>query len=200
MTNNNDSGMFRIGDLVVGSTDPGKSVYSATGSKLINSGVSLYGNAEDLLEQQKKLTKLAARNGGVVLETQGSSRKKKKKSQSTVSPRAISFSENADSFEQEDTSSVKPPAPVKLLTVQFENDFGKMRAKVEALVDHDLAYMLVFPNEDAVVFEPKISETLSLHLPDGETVAVYYPGVTFNSPDSDRKFMILFKVPEENQE
>jgi len=50
------------------------------------------------------------------------------------------------------------------------------------------------------LFEPKVGESLRLHTPSREVFEVYYPGVTFDSPDSDKKFMILFKVPEENQE
>jgi hypothetical protein len=89
---------------------------------------------------------------------------------------------------------------VKQYTVQFENDFGKMKARVEQMIEHPQAYMLVFKDEDAVVFEPKVGETLVFHTTDREQVSVYYPGVTFDSPDSSKKFMILFKVPEENQE
>jgi hypothetical protein len=60
--------------------------------------------------------------------------------------------------------------------------------------------MLVFTDDDSMVFEPKIGETLVLHTPERYRASVYYPGVTFNSPDSDKKFMILFKVLEEEQE
>jgi hypothetical protein len=51
-SHNHDSGMFKTGDLVIGSSDPGKSVYTATGARVNNSGVSIYGSPEDLLEKE----------------------------------------------------------------------------------------------------------------------------------------------------
>lgn len=51
--NNNDTSMFKIGDIVIGSSDPSKSVYSSTGAKVIKDGVSIYGNEGDLREKKK---------------------------------------------------------------------------------------------------------------------------------------------------
>ena len=100
------------------------------------------------------------------------------------------------------SESLRPAdeARVVLHTVQFENDFGKIRAKVEQVIEHEHAFMLVFTDEDAVVFEPKTGESLVFHTDDRRVFSVYYPGVTFNWPADDKKFMILFKLPEENQE
>jgi hypothetical protein len=93
-----------------------------------------------------------------------------------------------------------PVSKINLHTLQFENEFGRIKSKVEHIVEHDQAYMLIFSDTDAMVFEPKVGESLLLHLPDKTQVNVYYPGVTFDSPESSKKFMILFKLPEENQE
>jgi hypothetical protein len=89
-------------------------------------------------------------------------------------------------------------APVKLRTIQFENAFGKMKAKVEYVVEHETAFMLVFSDADSMVFEPKTGESLAFYSIDNTRHDVYYPGVTFDSPDSGKKYMILFKLPEEN--
>jgi hypothetical protein len=194
-TQYNNSDMFRTGDLVIGSSDPSKSVYTATGKKVNPSGSVIYGSDEDLEAQKKEITDSLLRNGGKKIETQTDKAAKKKelkktKSSSFVYPKIETFYEIPEHKEKE----------VKLVTVQFENDFGKMKAKVEHIVEHDQAFMLVFKNEDDVVFEPKIGETLALYDQYKSRHEVYYPGVTFDWPESSKKIMILFKVPAENQE
>lgn len=201
---NQDTGIFKTGDLVIGSTDPGKSVYSATGSKLIADGVSIYGNESALKDQRKEFVTSVMRNGGMPLLPSDKTSKKKfksKKSKPLELPPQMSIEEylHIDSSEETREPAVDEK-PVQLQTVQFENSFGKMKAKVEHVVEHEQAFMLVFSDEDSVVFEPKIGETLILHTPGRYTANVYYPGVTFNSPDTSKKFMILFKMPEEEQE
>jgi hypothetical protein len=171
-------------------------VYSVTGARIIKDGVSLYGTDSELAEQQKELLSSITRNGGKMLSNSVNSKtaKVKKKNLAKTRQTAISY---------ELTEAYQEPVrhdEVKQYTVQFENDFGKMKARVEQMIEHPQAYMLVFKDEDAVVFEPKVGETLVFHTTDREQVSVYYPGVTFDSPDSSKKFMILFKVPEENQE
>ena len=190
-----NSDMFGTGDLVIGSSDPSKSVYTATGKKINPLGSVIYGSDEDLEAQKKEITDSLLRNGGKKIETQaGKSTKKKElkktKSSSFVYPKIEAFEKIPEQKEKE----------VKLVTIQFENDFGKMKAKVEHLVEHDQAFMLIFKNEDDVVFEPKVGETLALYDQYKSRHEVYYPGVTFDWPDSSKKIMILFKVPIENQE
>lgn len=206
MSNNNDSSMFKIGDIVIGSSDPSKSVYSSTGAKVIKDGVSIYGNEGDLLEKEKELVGSITRNGGKVMQTAQIKKVKKKITNKPAvnkreSASSMSFASNFSSFsELAEEESVEPVRP-KLQTIQFENEFGKMKAKVEHVVEHEQAFMLVFSDDDSVVFEPKIGENLKLHIrSQHETFDVYYPGVTFNSPESTKKLMILFKVPAENQE
>jgi len=194
-----DSGIFKTGDLVIGSSDPAKSVYSATGSKILSNGVSIYGDAGELEAQGDELTKSALRSGGKLLRT--TSQTDTKTNKKTVSKKnkvkQVSMNTYLDSTPAAQT---QPEIEEVQYSIQFENSFGKMKAKVEHLVQHELAYMLIFKDEDSVVFEPKVGETLILHTPQRERVEVYYPGVTFDSPVNSKKFMILFKVPEENQE
>ena len=208
MTNTNNN-IFKTGDIVVGTSDTNKSVYSATGAKLIADGVTIYGSAKDLKDQEEQLKTLALRHGGVqlALNTSGNSSKKAKKrgrnitqSRKSEIRTSVQNSSILDKYTEphEETYMKEESAPE--ISIQFENAFGRMRAKVEAVVEHAQAYMLIFKDEDAVVFEPKVGEELSLYINSyGDPEAVYYPGVTFNSPDSDKRFMILFKIPTESE-
>jgi hypothetical protein len=204
MTNPQDPSIYRVGDLVIGSTDPSKSVYSSSGAKLNDNGVSIYGSSEDLQSQYKDIVRSATSSGGkrIPLDLDNSKKpakttKTKSKKTSQTVPRYDESMERLWEFPKEPI--VEPKQAPKLYTVQFENDFGKIKAKVEHVVEHEQAYMLVFTDEDSVVFEPKVGELLLLHTENGSE-AVYYPGVTFNSPENSKKLMILFKVPEINQE
>jgi hypothetical protein len=194
MTNQQDNSIYRTGDLVIGSSDPGKSVYSPTGEKLIEAGVSIFGSPEDLEGYYKDIVRSATMSGGkkIPLQQAGPIKKTKKAKNSS---RTSEFSQSWTNFQE-------PPAPapiMKLKTIQFENSFGKIKAKVEHVLNHDQAYMLIFSDEDSVVFEPKVGEQLVLHTEHGAE-SVYYPGVTFDSPQDTKKLMILFKVPAEDQE
>lgn len=199
---NHDSSMFKIGDLVIGSSDPGKSVYSSTGAKINNAGSSIYGSEADLEVHQKEITESIIRNGGKKVHTSNNKPTKKKEIKKNKniswprhSPEILSNAEY--SYLQENPLSSPEPNPI---TIQFENAFGKMKAKVENIVEHEQAFMLIFKTEDDVVFEPKIGETLALYDQYKTKHDVYYPGVTFDWPASSKKIMILFKVPTENQE
>ena len=202
---NLDQSHFKSGDVVIGSSDPSKSVYSPTGIKLDQNGVSIFGREADIRAQQKQFEDVAIKGGGKLIKTTTSSKshigkkKNSRKSTEMSKPARLSFTD----FEQEtEEDYAATPAPeVRQETVIFENSFGRIKSKVNYVVEHPQAIMLIFADEDSIVFEPKIGEMLMLYR-DGSYRAeqVYYPGVTFNSPDSTRKFMILFKVPEENQD
>ena len=198
--NNSDSGIFKTGDLVIGSSDPGKSVYSPTGQKIVQDGVSIYGSESALKDQRTEFVTSVMRNGGQPLSggSQFAASSKKKTKAGKTQSKKLSVQEYLSIHEAAMEKPFKASIPeVKLETVQFENSFGKIKAKVEHIVEHEQAFMLVFSDEDAVVFEPKIGETLVLHISSRYSYSVYYPGVTFNSPEGNKKFMILFKVSEE---
>ena len=201
MTNNNDSSMYRTGDIVIGSSDPGKSVYSATGQKLIMDGVSIYGDEKTLQAQGEELFKAAVRSGGVPIRVGsggGQALSKKTSKKKTTAKQQVAMMYDYPDYSAKPAMQQQPIAvAVRQTTIQFENSFGKMKAKVEHLVEHPQAFMLVFSDEDAVVFEPKIAESLILHTDDGRQVDVYYPGVTFNWPVDTKKLMVLFKIANE---
>lgn len=204
MESNNSS--YRVGDIIVGSSDPNKSVYSATGQKIAQGGVEVFGNPKDIKQISEDLTRSMMRHGGEVLPVKQDKSKKtisrkgiKKKSNSSFSAsidREIRYTPSYVEIEAEQIKEV----PVVLEIVQFENSFGNIKAKVEHLVESELAFMLIFTDEDAMVFEPRIGETLVLRKADRQKHEVYYPGVTFDMPDTSKKLMILFKVPESTEE
>lgn len=194
---NQESNMFKTGDLIIGSSDPSKSIYSPTGAKLSNEEARIYGSPEDIHTQQQQLTNILLGAGGQRLDTSSVNGKSRKKKKTTSLHSWNSVPPPSEPIVYHEP--VAPPAPVES-TVQFENDFGKMKAKVISCIEHEMAFMLTFKDEDSVLFEPKVGEHLFFYTPDKYRYAVYYPGVTFDSPGSSEKFMILFKVPEENQE
>lgn len=198
---NSDSGIFKLGDIVVGSTDPNKPVYSATGGKLIDNGVAVYGRDTDLVELQKEMLASIGRSGGKRLNigvgAQADKKTSKKKLRATKSSYDSGF-QVLHTTEEFHDSPVFEPTKVRLQSIQFENAFGKIKAKVEHVVEHDAAFMLVFSDADSMVFEPKTGESLVFYSVGNDRHDVYYPGVTFDSPDNNKKYMILFKLPEEN--
>ena len=117
--------MFKPGDIVIGSTDPSKSVYSATGAKLVENSFSLYGTEDQLEQMEKELITSVTRNGGKKIGTLSSTEKKKtkkiKKPQAATNTSFIVYNEPEDisDFAQKDVSKEEV-----YTTVQFENDFG----------------------------------------------------------------------------
>jgi hypothetical protein len=202
-TINSDSGIFKVGDIVVGSSDPNRPVYSATGGKLLDNGVAIYGRESDLATVQKEMLESMSRSGGKRLYSNSTAvapakKKASKKAQREVVGSGASHFQAMYNSPEPDLEETFEPIKPRLHTIQFENDFGKMKAKVEHVVEHDTAFMLVFSDADSMVFEPKTGESLVFYSVDRERYDVYYPGVTFDSPDSSKKYMILFKLPEEN--
>lgn len=192
--------MFKPGDVVIGSTDPSKSVYSATGAKISENSHSLYGSLEQLENLEKDFVSSLTRNGGRKITSLNSKEKnktKKIKKQHHRNAAAFTVHNEIEDSTQEQSSQQKEES---YTTIQFENDFGKIKAKALYISEHDQALMLVFKNEEEVVFEPKVGERLQIYINRYTKHHVYYPGVTFNSPFDNKRFMILFKVPEETTE
>lgn len=204
INNNNDSaGIYRTGDIVIGSSDPGKSVYSASGTKLIDSGVTVFGSETDLQAQITEISRSAIRSGGIPVPLNPKAHTKQAKTgkkKTTKAKQWPAYAAEMYQYAEEKEAAPAPVAEVVLKTVQFENSFGKIKAKVENLIEHDMAFLLVFKQEEDVVFEPKVGEQLSFYTPEKYRYDVYYPGVTFDWSGGTKKLMILFKMPEETQE
>ena len=196
---------LRTGDLVIGTRDPSKSVYSAEGKKLVDGGIAIVGDAEEIAQLQNQIKKAAKQSGKQITEEKKAKKKTGRKSNNTTnyislpkespnySPDLSTYSQPIEKFYDE-AEAEKP----KLQQVYFENAFGKIRSSVESVIEHEAAFMLVFSNEEEIVFEPKVGETLVFTY--NKTVySVYYPGVIFDWTDGIKKAMILFKASEENE-
>jgi hypothetical protein len=196
----NDNTNLKVGDLVVGNSDPSKSVYTSTGAK-ITDGVHLAGDHEAVVAMRNRIIKEAQAMGGEVVSppqgVKGKIKKQKVKKKEYTNTGEIPLwpiTQEINSVVEEQPS----PVQTTLETVIFENDFGKIRAKVETVIDHEQAMMLIFSSDDEVVFEPKVGETLKFYrnkIPQ----LVYYPGVIFEWTDGVKRAMILFKKEEENE-
>ena len=196
----NDNTNLKVGDLVVGNSDPSKSVYTSTGAK-ITDGVHLAGDHEAVVAMRNRIIKEAQAMGGEIVsstgEAKGKIKKQKVKKKEYTDTSDIPLWPIAEDVISQQPEVYSSPAAV-LETVIFENDFGKIRAKVETVIDHEQAMMLIFSSDDEVVFEPKVGETLKFYrnkIPQ----LVYYPGVIFEWTDGIKRAMILFKKEEENE-
>jgi hypothetical protein len=191
---------LKTGDLVIGTRDPSKSVYSAEGRKLVDGGVAIVGDEADIEQLQEQIKKAAKQSGQQIGESGKLQKKKGRKTKKInsyipvdVEPTyKISTTENIEFVEESVIEKVKPTQ------VYFENAFGKIRSAVEKVIEHDLAFMLLFSSEDEIVFEPKVSETLDFTY-NKVSYSVYYPGVIFDWTDGVKKAMILFKVPKKDE-
>jgi len=89
------------------------------------------------------------------------------------------------------TTVVDKPATKR--HVYLHNQMGKIKMAVEDVLECDMAFCLVFPHEDSVIFTPNAGETLNFVDPSGETHSVYYADTLFSWTDSVKSLMILFK-------
>lgn len=196
---------LRTGDLVIGTRDPSKSVYSAEGKKLVDGGIAIVGDAEEIAQLQNQIKKAAKQSGKQITEEKKAKKKTGRKANNTTNyislpkespnylPDLSTYSQPIEKFYDE--AEAEKPKPQQ---VYFENAFGKIRSSVESVIEHEAAFMLVFSNEEEIVFEPKVGETLVFTY-NKKVYSVYYPGVIFDWTDGIKKAMILFKASEENE-
>jgi hypothetical protein len=187
------------GDLVIGNADPNKAVFSSSGGKL-TAGVYSVGAEETLDEMKAQFLKNASMAGAKIETTKNKTKAAKtikttKSSKLQTSPRTDT-SENVRNWleREEKVKFLEPEQPKEIVT--FENSFGRIRVTVEAVQEHQMAFMLIFSEVSQLIFEPKIGESLSFSR-HGKDYQVYYPGVIFDWPDRVKKAMILFKQEEE---
>jgi hypothetical protein len=183
---------LNTGDLIVGTNDPTKSVYSPEGKRLLAGGVALVGTEEDISRIQHKINTAGERTGPPMVE----GKKGKKKINKPLHSYKTTSPEILNNFSTEPLE-VLPPQ-IDNVYVYFENSFGRIRCGVERVQEHDQAFMLVFACENDIVFEPKVGETLELTY-NRVKYSVYYPGVIFDWTDGVKKVMILFKTPTDNE-
>ncbi|WP_394998652.1 hypothetical protein [Acinetobacter sp.] len=92
--------------------------------------------------------------------------------------------------------ATKASVPTAKHAVYLHNALGKIKMQVEAVLDSEMAYCLIFSSEDDVIFTPNPGETLKFVDQRGDTSAVYYANTLFNWTDGSKKLMILFKQDE----
>jgi len=104
--------------------------------------------------------------------------------------KSIPINKHVDSYEEEDdTPKISKPKR----KVEFSSEFGKIRLFVEDVLECDMAFALVFAEEEDIVFIPKPGQTLVFKNDDGFDNFVYYPDALFTLPDGLKRIMILFK-------
>lgn len=83
------------------------------------------------------------------------------------------------------------------LPVVFNTAFGKMRMIVQAVMENDTGFGLVFRDEDEVRFVPERGSSISISLPNGTTTNAMYTGCLFAWPDDQRQVMFFIKDNEQ---
>jgi len=193
---NIDDTYVQPGDLVIGNRDPLKAVFAADGRRLTN-GVTMAGSEKELENIKQQSLNHALKTGGThtkpnFISTQTKNKKiKKNNSQKNIQVPIDVY----EDFEPIEVPLVKN----RVELVIFENSFGRMRVQVQNILEHDLAFLLIFSDASQVIFEPKVGESLTFTRA-GEKFNVYYPGVIFDWTTGDEKAMILFKIPDENND
>lgn len=189
--------MKMFGDVVVGK-------YMEDGTPIKASSVTH--DAEELAKRQKMYNQHAARSDGAeLLEVVKTSVKKGRKSST---PKKVVKAKNSGDYPEELTPAVtareveqeftkKPEPMVKKKAVYLHNKMGKIKMQVEAVLESEMAYCLVFNNEDDMIFTPNAGETLNFTDVQGDTTAVYYADTLFSWTDGNKKLMILFKTDDQ---
>lgn len=208
----NFSAMPTPGDFVVGR-------YNALGSA-IEAGTPLIPDTK-VKKLRESMARSAYTSGGKIVKdaqevkTKAKKSKPKKldlKSKNTVFPtkpivefnlnQVIEDIENESSPEEtypyketfgEDVVIKPVELPEKKKKIIFSNNFGNIKLYAEDVLTCDMAIALVFKNEEALTFVPKIGEALELKIEDEEPISVYFPGSIFTWTDNIKNVIILFK-------
>ena len=187
-----------------GDVIPGE--YSAEG-KLLKAGKALHPENQKKIEQMYAMSAMMA--GGVLLpdaqKKANKATKPKKAPKRNVIERdddpgpltpAITQAELDQEQKFPTLKTAQETIPVIKHVVYLHNALGKIKMQVEAVPDSEMAYCLVFSDEDDVIFTPNPGETLKFVDQRGDTTPVYYANTLFNWTDGKKKLMILFKQDE----
>ena len=83
--------------------------------------------------------------------------------------------------------------PLPKRYVYLHNKMGKIKMAVEDVLECEMAFCLIFHDEESVIFTPNPAETLNFVDPSGNTHSVYYADTLFGWTDGVKRLMILFK-------
>jgi hypothetical protein len=174
------------GDVVVGS-------YSADGVKLTESVVQF--SPQELARRQNMYNTNAAMNPNAsiiptaIKETKKAGKKGKAKK---IEDTPIAFVQPI--IEPIVTSGYSQVVAPKKKFIYLHNKLGKIKMSVESVLSCEMAFALVFANEDDMIFVPNPAETLNFVDTNGDTHTVYFSDTIFDWIDGDKKVMILFKT------
>lgn len=180
---------YKPGDYIVGR-------YSENGS-IIKPG-KLVGDSEEIESLQKTIIEHSGRSGGRLLGTPDKPKKAKlPKSKLVKTSKPIAKEDIAEEslFPMSFKEEPKQESPPKRIYLQ--NQMGRIKLVVEDILENDMAFCLVFKNDDDIVLVPKAGETLIMVDPEGEEHLVYFADALFTWTDRVKKLMILFKTTEE---
>ena len=194
------------GDYVVGSYDKHGHQTKAGG---------IFGESEVINEYRENILKTSARAKDVAPLTRSKGKGKKgrpPKKQKPVKERytdeeyvpplnqLTTLDEVWDAEQESYVSPVSQQLSIKheLKAVTIHNDFGSIKLYVEAILECEMAFCLVFNSTKDLIFTPKEGQTLNLTLDDNRTFTVYYPNCLFGELQEylvapGRRFMVLFK-------
>lgn len=198
-----------FGDLIVGS-------YNSEGGAIRARGVA--GESDEINRIREMFERSAIHAGATKLPTAKTSKRvpkpKKPQAKQKTKPQTDSWPEHEVRGEEipvfnpkdwegvdnerdtEESPVVKRDVPKK--KVKFSNNFGKIKMSVEHVMECEIAYGLIFANDDDIIFTPKPGETLLFTNDAGFDSYAYYPDALFTLPDGDKKLMILFKSQQSN--
>lgn len=179
-----------VGDVVVGR-------YNDFGGRIEDS--KTIGDSEDLERIQKELSRHAEISGATLMKPPipikpGRYSDKKKPGKLLITKKDIKEAMQAKLTNDQAAvvASVKQE-PKKKMTVYLHNALGKIKLSVEAVLESEMAYCLVFANDDDVIFVPNAGETLTFINTFNKEFPVYYTNTLFSWTDGIKQLMVLFK-------
>ena len=206
------SGMYETGDLIVGS-------YREDGSKISNG--QLYGNTEEISKLTKKIISAGINSGAVVssqplskpvrgknkVKNETKTPEKPKSQPKTLSEKQAAVDEiyttHINNLQNKSlpiihytTNNANSASPLHTFAVICVNAFGKIKIKVIDYLEDDLSVILVFENEEAITFEPKIGEYLSLSKNKDHSQHVMYTGFKHTWIDNTKRLLVFIKSEE----
>ena len=82
----------------------------------------------------------------------------------------------------------------KGFTVVFAIESGKIKSTCDAVLENDLALMLVYSDEDSISYLPEKGSELLIITPDKREVAVMYLGLNFEWYESRQQLLVFMKT------
>ena len=79
-------------------------------------------------------------------------------------------------------------------SIVFDIETGKVRSSCDAVLENDLAVMLVYEDEDAMSYIPQKGGQLSIIMPDKREIPVMFLGLQFEWYSSRQQLLIFLKT------